>query len=307
MIINSTYNLIESLSHGSFGSTFVAEYIPTNTLVALKVEKEDVKPSQILKELKIYQLLGEKEGFPAQYGIMLYKSQRVMGMELLGANLFELFIQCKKKFSLKTVIMIALQMLDRLEALHSIGYIHRDIKPQNIMIGRAEKSHILFLTDFGLSTQYSRSSKETVLPPLLSNQVTGNALFASVGSHLNYEPSPKDDLESLGYMLAYLLNGKLPWSGINTSDPQKKANIITNTKMTSSIYNICGDAPEELATFLRHVKELKQSAMPDYNQYREIFIKLYRDNEFPEDNVYDWTNIHKEVVYQTKKRSRRTI
>ena len=307
MSLKSLYHVVGCLNQGSFGKVYVAESIAKKEFVALKVEKDDLKPSQILNESKIYALLSGKTGFAKNSCLLNIPGSRVLVLELLGVNLLELFAECGQRFSLKTVLMIAIQMLDRLETLHSIGYVHRDIKPQNVMIGRGPKSSTFYLVDFGLAAKFDRHKKETGLPPLVLTQVTGNQLFASVGNHLNLEQTPKDDLESLGYMIVYLLNGKLPWSGLVEKSKTKVANILTNTKMTSSVYEITGDAPEEFATYLRMIKALKTEEIPDYQKYRDLFMNLYKESGFEEDDVFDWTPIYKEAQYTVSNKKRKTM
>ena len=307
MSLKGLFNVVGCLNQGSFGKVYVAENISKKEFVALKVEKDDLKPSQILNESKIYSLLSGQVGFAKNCSLMNLPGSRVLVLELLGVNLLELFAECGHHFSLKTVLLITLQMLDRLETLHSVGYVHRDIKPQNVMIGRGPNSSIFYLVDFGLASQFDRTKKESGLPPLVLTQVTGNQLFASVGNHLNIEQTPKDDLESLGYMIVYLLNGKLPWSGLVEKNKTKVANILTNTKMTSSVYEIIGDAPEEFATYLRMIKALKSDEIPEYQKYRDLFMGLFKENGFEEDNFFDWTPIYKEMQFSIPQKKRRVI
>lgn len=300
MSLLNQYTVLESLNKGSFGTVYCAYNNVTKTFVALKVEREDLKQSQVYNEARVYQYLKDTPGFAVQHAFLAQQNQRILVLELLGANLLELFKECGHKFSLKTVTMIALQMIDRLETFHSRGFIHRDIKPQNILIGRGDKSKILYLADFGLTSPFLPARRDGILPPLVTAQVTGNQLFSSTGNHMNYQQGPKDDLESLAYMLVYLLTGALPWSNIQTTDPNKRANILTNTKMTSSVTEICKDCPDMFGDFLRTIKSLKSDDTPDYNALKQMFIDFMEENEIQNDLMFDWAPIHKEQKYSLK-------
>ena len=136
-----------------------------------------------------------------------------MVTDLLGPSLENLFNFCGKKFSLKTTLMIFYQMLERIEYLHSMNYMHRDIKPNNIMMGLGENSSTVYIIDFGLvKSIIDQETGEHIRQTMSDNKnLIGTCRYASVNSHLGYELSRRDDLISLGYVIIYLAKGKLPW------------------------------------------------------------------------------------------------
>jgi serine/threonine protein kinase len=133
-----------------------------------------------------------------------------MAIELLGPSLEDLFVYCGRKLSLKTVLLIADQLITRIEAMHNMGYIHRDLKPENILMGLEENASILYLIDYGLAKKW-KTSNNCHIPFREGKSLTGTARYASAATHLGIEQSRRDDLEGAGYVLLYLLKGELPW------------------------------------------------------------------------------------------------
>lgn len=262
------------LGSGSFGKVALARDKETKQLLALKFEEKDLSQSYLIIELQVYKALNKDEFFPQVLVTTETSNHRVLGMELLGRDIEWYLKQVGSHFSLKTVAMIGYQMLCRLERLHLAGWIHRDIKPQNIVTGIGAKRSILYLIDYGLATPIV-SHKSQSTHTTLCKTIIGNARYSSVSNHMGRDQGPRDDLESLAYCLVYLARGSLPWSSV-TKDPNAgaRADVIATLKMTSSVNEICGDLPEEFSTFLREVKSLKVDDTPQYSKYRELFREV---------------------------------
>ena len=133
-----------------------------------------------------------------------------MVIELLGPSFEDMFAYCGRKLSLKTVLLLADQLLSRIETMHKKGYIHRDLKPENILMGLEDHASTVFLIDYGLAKKWKMPNGEHI-PIREGKSLTGTARYASAATHLGIEQSRRDDLEGAGYVLLYLLKGELPW------------------------------------------------------------------------------------------------
>ena len=152
--VGSKYRLKKRIGAGSFGEIYAGENVTTHEEVAIKLEVARTRPPQLLTESKIYKSLSGGLGIPAIKWYGVEGDYNVLVMELLGKSIEDLFVSCQKKFTLKTVLMLADQMLSRIEYMHNKGYVHRDIKPDNFMMGLGSKLNMVYIIDFGLSKKY---------------------------------------------------------------------------------------------------------------------------------------------------------
>ncbi len=197
-----------------------------------------------------------------------------MFLELLGPNLNELFHFCNKKLSLPTVLSIGLQMLDRIESIHSLHIIHRDIKPENFLIGKKDKISTIYLCDFGLAKRFRDNKTGNHIPYKTKKNFTGTPAFASVYTHLGCEQSRRDDLESLAYILIYLGTGTLPWKRMKSKGKDEKYSKILSKKMNTSSEELLQGLPIEFLTFLQNVRDLQFEQKPDYDYLRKLLRKM---------------------------------
>ncbi|CAD5119320.1 DgyrCDS7942 [Dimorphilus gyrociliatus] len=215
-----------------------------------------------------------------------------MVTDLLGPNLEDLYNYCKRKFSLKTVLQLADQMLGRVEYIHNKCFIHRDIKPDNFLMGiGARRVNTVFLIDYGLAKKYRDMRTRTHIPYREGKSLTGTARYASVNAHLGVEQSRRDDLESLGYVLVYLAKGSLPWQGLKAATRKQKYERISEKKLSTIPEVLCKGFPEEFQKYLTYTKNLKFEDAPDYDYLRkELFRKLYTKKlHYQYDFHFDWS------------------
>ena len=159
-------------------------------------------------------------------------------MDKLGCSLEELFRKCNRTFSLKTVLMLADQMIQRIEYIHSRLYLHRDIKPDNFLVGVGKRQHYVFTVDFGLTKRYRDAKSGAHIPYKDGKSLTGTARYASLNTHIGVEQSRRDDLECLGYVLIYFLKGGLPWQGVKAKTRNEKYEIIKDMKIKTPIKDL---------------------------------------------------------------------
>ena len=211
-----------------------------------------------------------------------------MVMDHLGPSLEDLFNYCKRKFTIKTTLMIADQMIQRLEFLHNNHFIHRDMKPDNFLIGHGKKQNIVYVIDYGLAKRYRDPKTGEHIPYKDNKSLTGTARYASVNAHLGIEQSRRDDLESVGFIIVYFLKGSLPWQGLQGKTKNDKYDRIKDKKVATTIESLTRGLPEELNIYLQYCRNLKFEERPDYNYMRKIFKDLMYKSGHDYDYQYDW-------------------
>ena len=289
LLDNYMFNKNKLLGKGSFGSIYIGTNKKTGEEVAIKVEQSSDEISQLKIEYKAYKILEGGYGFPKVYDFYEDKRKNVLIMEMLGPSLEKLFNQRKKKFSLLTVIMIVEQILYRLEYIHSKNLVHRDIKPDNFLIGKGNNNKLIYVIDLGLSKKYKENKTGLHIPYRDGKYLTGTARYASINTHLGVEQTRRDDIEALGYMMIYLIKGHLPWQGMVNSNPEKKYDKIKDLKIKIKLEELCQGLPKETVKFIQYARDMRYDDKPNYSYLRGLLRKIAFKNGLKMDyNKFDW-------------------
>jgi len=284
----SKYKTDLKIGQGSFGKIYSAHHINNGEKYALKLEKRS--GSHSLLETETYILCYLKgEGIPFIKSFGFSGEYNILVMELLGKSLETLFQENNCKFSLKTVCMLAEQMISRLEYIHKKLILHRDIKPDNFTLGLGKQSHIIYLIDFGLSKKY-RSSKgnHEHIKYSENKRLIGTARYASINALRGCEQGRRDDMEALGYVLMYFLRGNLPWQGLKIKKGDDRYKKIYETKKNITPEELCAGHPKQFCEYIKYSKSLSFEEEPDYNYLKKLILDVMTERGYTLDYIYDW-------------------
>ncbi|OEH75049.1 casein kinase [Cyclospora cayetanensis] len=258
--------------------------------VAIKLEPANTKHPQLLYEARIIKFLQGGVGIPVCYWYGLEGEWHVMVMERLGHSLEYLFNASQRVFSLPTVLQLGIQMLDRLAYIHQRNCIHRDVKPDNFLVGRHGDGMRIYLIDFGLAKKY-RDAQGKHIPYKEGKNLTGTARYASLATHLGVEQARRDDLEGLGYVLLYFMRGSLPWQGLKATSKRDKYSKITHTKMSVDLHVLCAGLPQCFSVYMTYCRALHFADAPDHSYLRGLFVETLQQQPKLHWTPFDWIPI----------------
>ena len=280
------FRTIKKLGEGSFGKVYKAEY--NGEYYAMKFEDRTKEQNLLETEATIMSYLKgpnipliKSYGYSGDYNILV--------MQLMDKSLEEIFNK-RLKFSVKTTALLAYQMITVLHYIHDKHIIHRDIKPDNFVMGLKKDNGTLYLLDFGLAKKYRSSKTLEQYPYIKKKKLTGTARYASIHALEEMEQSRRDDLESVGYVLMYFLRGNLPWQGRKIKSKEDRYKKILDKKKETTSEELCKGFPDEFREYLEYSRNLEYTEEPKYDKYKDQFYNLVC-NKLGEsfDYVYDWT------------------
>jgi len=293
--------VLRKINEGAFGEIHVGELLESGKQVAVKLELQNTLHPQLLSEGNIYRHLQGGPGIPEVYWFGLHEPMyNVMVMDLLGPSLQDLFVYCDHKFTVKTTLMLVDQMLSVLEFFHKKQYLHRDIKPDNFMIGVGDKSHQVYVIDLGLTKKITRQRFSVGTLTQLIHPMVGTVRYAGIHAHLGHEEGPRDDLESLAYVWAFFLRGSLPWQGLTARNRDEKFARIRDMKKQMKSAELFEGFPSEFERYLDYVRAMRKDELPNYQRVRDVFRKLAAQSGIAYDFEFDWVVKERETGEEVK-------
>ena len=275
------YKPIKKIGVGSFGNVYSIIRLKDKSVFAMKTEKINTKEKMLESEAYILYNLQKGFGIPKLITYGHIKNYNILIETLLGDSLENIFIKRKVKCNIIDVCSIGIQIIDRLEWIHSKNIIYRDIKPENFLVG-INDPNVIYIIDFGLCKKYRSSKTGKHILPKKNTKFNGNFKFSSSNAIKGKEPSRRDDIISLGYMLIYLIKKELPW------DYTFKENKIISSKYFELIYlkdtnadgALFSGLPYEFKEFMLYAENLKFEEDPNYSYLRSILNKIIVNNNY---------------------------
>jgi len=311
-MLNGMYSIIKMLGCGAFGEIHLAYDTPHKVLRAIKFEMANHKNPQLKHEYSVLDQLNKVEknlitksrepvvGIPKVYFFDRVEGRyNYLVMDLLGPSLSDLFQLKERIFSLETALLIAIQMLTRIEFIHEKGFLHRDIKPENFVIGLNDKSNLVHIIDFGLSKRYKDKNSGQHIPYRENRHLVGTVRYASINAHLGIEQSRRDDIEGIGYVLVYFYLGRLPWQGKQDKGKPQLTKIMEK-KLVTPPEILCKKMPVEFSYYFHYCRNLKFEDRPDYSTLKALFTDLLSTRiNLKEEVIFDWFD--EENAYRERK------
>jgi len=295
VIAQGRFVLGNRLGGGAFGEVYTCTAVKpreTETIEEFAVKIEPVKSphaAQLHHEAYVYSALSRPSvmvGIPKVRWFGQEGDFNILVMELLGPSLVDLMAHCGGRFDGKSTMMLAHQAVSRLQYVHACGYLHRDLKPDNLAMGLGKRSHHLYLLDFGLSKKYRDHSGH--IPFRDGKSLTGTARYVSIATHQGHQQSRKDDLESLAHVVIYLVRGNLPWQTVHARTKEEKFDKIKYAKINTSPSQLCSKLPVAFEKFLVYARGLGFADEPDYEHCRKFFEANLKDMDASFDYRYKW-------------------
>ena len=273
-IIFKKYKVIKLLYKSDFSNIYIGINILDNEPVAIKlVSNKSLHPFLEDEALCLYQLRGT--GIPKVLSFGKKNIYKILVEPLLGKSLFNIFKE-QHGMSLNDICIISLQIIDRIQWVHSKGFIHGNIEPSNFLIGRKDKN-IIYLIDFSKNKRYRDDKTGKHIKFCSTKKSIGSYLFASNNASIGGVQSRRDDLESIAYTIIFFLKGELPWQKITTVNKIGNSLNIYDMKKKMSVNDLCKNLPNQIKEFTNYVKLLEFEEKPDYHYLRGLIASILEE------------------------------
>ena len=297
------FQIMKIISKSFYSTVYLGKCLKEkNKYVAIKVQAKNCILSELEREAYFqYHLRGI--GIPKVLSFGKIPKYNILVETLLGKTINKLFeVNNNHVSKMKDMCMTAIQIIDRIEFVHSKDIIHQDIKPENFLVGNPDTSTI-YIIDFGLCKKYrsTRTGKHIIFSK--TKKFIGTLEFCSINSMKGLEMTRRDDMESIGYMLIYLIKGTLPWIGFENSPFLEKYEKVYKIKANISNEELCKDLPIEICKYMKYVKSLKYEEQPNYEYLRQLFFSILRNMNEKFDLRFSWRKeitVKKDYLSQMK-------
>jgi len=292
-VIGGRYRLEKKIGEGSYSDVYLAVDKISGDKAAAKLEwTKAEKTNKLLNEVELYKSFKDTHGIPRVRWNGTIGEYNIMVLDLLGPSLDDLFKK-QKPFSVKTTVMLAKQIIDRLEHVHDCGILYRDIKPHNFLMGAGESDKsCVYLVDFGLAKRFRDEETGEHLPihHKKNRGITGTVRYSSPNVHEGYDASRRDDLLALGYVLLHFLRGNLPWLRISAKDKKARNELIRRRKAQTADCDLCKGLPQEFVKYFEYCRALDFYARPDYKKLQRLMDSILAREGCVNDCIFDWTS-----------------
>ena len=272
VLIFQKYKPINLIDNGSFGKVYSVKNLLTKKLYAMKVESLKAN-NKILRTEAFFLFSLQGFGIPKFITYGHNKTYNILIEELLGKSLNSIYVKTNKKCLLSEACLIAIQLIERLEFIHSKNLIYRDVKPENFLIGKQDPN-VIYVIDFGLCKKYRSSKTGKHLLPKKTGKFNGTMKYASVNALLGKEQSRRDDLIALGYMIIFFVKKKLPWNyDVKHLDREKYIKMIRD-KQSDGKGSLFKNIPMEFKKYIKYNLNLKFEQEPNYEYLKSLFKNI---------------------------------
>ena len=271
-VIFKKYKPLKIIGKGAFGKIYSTIRLKDKSIFAMKTERKNYL-KKILETEAYFLFLLQGFGIPKLITFGHSKNYSILIETLLDKSLHDIFIKTRKPCDLKNLCLIAIQLIERLEFIHSKNIIYCDVKPENFMIG-IKDPNVIYIVDFGLCKKYRSSKTGKHILPRTTKKLYGTLKYCSVNVLKGKEQSRRDDLISLAYVLIFLNKRNLPWTSDYESLNERTYFELVMTKLSNAGGDLFKNIPEELADYVKYCEKLKFEEDPNYNYMKGFFLKI---------------------------------